>query len=120
MSPPYAPAFIQTPPPGRAGDGARELEAAEARCAGAVQADGERRAAARDEHVALDRGGGEVAGELQHERVDALVGDEQVRAEPDDRYLAPRARPPRRAPPRAPRPWPAARTSAPGRRCRAW
>ena len=83
---------------GRAGDRARELEAAEAGRARVVEADGVRRAAAGDQQLALDAHRGEVAGQPEHERVDALVGREQVRAEPDrrDRELAlgrPRERP---------------------------
>ena len=69
----------------RAGDRARELEAAEPGCAGAVQRDRVRRAAARAKRLALDGDGCEQAGEPQDERIDAVVGGEQVRAEADGR-----------------------------------
>src|SRR5438445_1890938 len=54
-----------------------------------MQADGVRRTAAGDEQPALDLRRREPAAELQHERVDAVVGDEQVRAEPDRRHREP-------------------------------
>src|SRR5437868_12818281 len=74
----------------RPGDGARELEAAETGRAGAMEDDGVRGAPAGAEAGAVDPNPGELARELQHEGVDAVVGDEQVRAEPDgrDRLLA--------------------------------
>ena len=63
---------------GRAGDCAGELEAAETGGAGVVQADRIGRAAACDQQLALDSHGREFSAQLQHERVDALVGGEQV------------------------------------------
>jgi hypothetical protein len=69
---------------GGAGDRRRELEAAEAGRACAVQGDGVRRASARDERLALDARLRELARELEHERVHAVVVHEQVRPEPDD------------------------------------
>src|SRR6185312_4127399 len=64
---------------------ARELEAAEAGVAGAMEDDGVRRPASRAHELAVDRDPRELSTELQDERVDPLVGDEQVRAEPDRR-----------------------------------
>src|SRR5581483_3137021 len=69
----------------RAGDGARELEAAEAGRAGAVEADGVRGAAAGPNRLAVHLDGGELAGELQDEGVDAAVRREEVGAEADHR-----------------------------------
>jgi hypothetical protein len=48
-----------------------------------VEADGVRRAAAGDEQVAVDAHHGKLAFEPEHERLDAAVVHEQVRAEPD-------------------------------------
>ena len=67
------------------GDGARELESAEVCGPCAMEADGVRGAAARDEQVVLRSRGGQVAAELQHERVDTVVGDQEIRAESDGR-----------------------------------
>ena len=103
---------------GGARDRGGELEAAEPGRPRAMEADGIRRAAADHERLALDASRSELARELEHERVDPVVVHEQVRAEPDHldrRSLLAR---PARAPPAARRPSPAARTSAPGRRCR--
>src|SRR5205823_5161585 len=69
----------------RAGNRAGELEAAEARAARAVQAYGVGGAGPGAYHLAVDLDGGESAAEPEHERVHALVGDEEVRAEPDGR-----------------------------------
>jgi hypothetical protein len=60
------------------GDRARELEAAEPRVAGPVQAHGVRRPSSRAQQLAVDLDTGEVARESHHERVDALVGGEEV------------------------------------------
>ena len=68
---PYAPAFMRTPPPAVPGIARGELEAAEPGVARAVQADRVRRAAAGDEHRPVDVRLGQLAGEPQHERVDA-------------------------------------------------
>src|SRR6185436_7141407 len=75
---------------GRARDRACELEAAEPFGAGAVQDDGVRSAAAGAHDLALDGNLRQLTGELQDERVDAVVRDEQVRPEADrrDRKLA--------------------------------
>ena len=72
-------------------DRAGELEASECCGAGSVQADRVRRAAARHERRSLGPRLDELAGEMQHEHVDAVVGGEQVRAEPDGRDLRARA-----------------------------
>ena len=69
----------------RAGDRARELEAAEAGVAGAVQADRVRRARAGADRGSVDVDAREVSAELENECVDAGVGDEEVRAETDHR-----------------------------------
>ena len=120
QSRPYAPAFMRTPPPAVPGDRGGELEPAEPRVARAVEADRVRRAAAGDQRLALDPRLGELALEPQDERVDAVVGDEQVRAEPDRLDRDALRRRPSRAAPRAGRASRAARASAPGRRCRSW
>src|SRR4051794_21821500 len=65
----------------RAGDRAGELEPSEACPSCAVQGDGVRCAAAGDEHVTTDLGTGERTAQLQHEAVEALVGDEEVGAQ---------------------------------------
>ena len=70
---------------GRAGDRAGELEAAETGRARLVEADGVRRPAAGDERLAFDAHRRELAREPEHERVDAVVGAEQVRAQTDRR-----------------------------------
>ena len=107
------------PAAGRARDRRGELEAAEARGARAMEADGVRRAAARDEDVALDVRRREIARELEHERVDAVVVDEHVRAEPDrSTHGRPLLGAQRSDRPAARRASPGARTSAPARRCR--
>src|SRR5439155_20660855 len=67
----------------RAWNRAGELEAAERSRPHAVQADGIRRAAPRNEHVVPDLRRGQLAAESQDKRLDALVCDEQIRAEPD-------------------------------------
>ncbi len=54
-----------------------------------MKAHGIRRAAACTKNVALDRDAGKLAAEMEHECVDALVGDEEVGAEPDDRNRRP-------------------------------
>ena len=64
-------------------DRRRELETAEPGVAGPMKTDGIRRPAAGDEHIALDLNLGQLAFEPEHERVDAVVVDEHVRAEPD-------------------------------------
>jgi hypothetical protein len=56
------------------------------------------RASAGQQPLSLDLRLGELAAELEHEPVEAVVGDEQVRAEPDRRHRQARARAPRRAP----------------------
>src|SRR6266498_1426615 len=66
-------------------NGARELEAAELGRTRAMQHHGVRRAAAGADEVALNLDAGQVAGQLEDERVDTVVGDEQVRSEPDGR-----------------------------------
>ncbi len=70
-------------------DGAHELEAAQVGSAGAVEADGERRTAAGGEQAILRMRGRELAAELEHEALVALVGGEEIRSEPDrgDRKL---------------------------------
>jgi hypothetical protein len=68
----------------RPGDRARELEPAEAGATRPVEADRKGGAASRADDVALDPGGGELAVEPHDERVNALVGDEQIRAQADD------------------------------------
>ncbi len=68
---------------GRPGDRAGELEAAEAGRSRPVQTDGVRSAASSDEEVAVHVGARELAGQLQDEAVEPLVGDEEIRAEPD-------------------------------------
>ncbi len=62
----------------RAGDRARELERPQARRTRAVQADGVRRAPARDQQLASSLGRGELAVKSEDERLDTLVCDEQV------------------------------------------
>ena len=52
-----------------------------------MQADRVRRAAAGHERRSLRPRLDQLAGEMQHEHVDAVVGGEQVRAEPDRRDL---------------------------------
>jgi hypothetical protein len=52
-----------------------------------VQADRVRRAAPGDEEVAADIRLRQLTGELQDEAVEALVGDEQIRAQTDGRNL---------------------------------
>jgi hypothetical protein len=69
----------------RAGDRRGELEPAQLLAARAVQADGERRSPARDHPSVLDHHVGERAGEPESEPRETLVGDEEVRAEADDR-----------------------------------
>ena len=116
---PYAPAFIQTPPP--AVPGIAQANSKPPRPASRARwrqtAFVAPPPATSTSPSTVDRG--ELAREPEHERVDAVVGGEQVRAEPDD------ARPPARARAaqrerllelgerRA-----AARTRAPGRRYR--
>ena len=68
---------------GGARDRTGELEPSEARVARAMQADRVGRAATGAEDVAVDLDRGEVALEPQHERVDAVVAREQIRAEAD-------------------------------------
>ena len=68
----------------RPGNGAGELEAAQLGRAGAMEADGERGAAAGDEQPVGGLRAGELARQLDDEPGEAVVGDEQVRAEPDD------------------------------------
>src|SRR5262249_43202976 len=70
---------------GRAWDRARELEAPEPRGTGAVKAHRVGRTAAGAQERGVDLGRREPARELEDETVEAVVGDEQVRAEPDDR-----------------------------------
>ena len=48
-----------------------------------MQADRVGRAAAGDQPLAVDPGLGEFAAKLEHEPFEALVGDQEVRAEPD-------------------------------------
>jgi hypothetical protein len=62
--------------PDRSGDGTRELEAAEARSADPMQADGVRGSAAGEQPLALDLRLRELAAELEHEPVEALVRDQ--------------------------------------------
>ena len=50
-----------------------------------MEADGVRRPASGEEELAVGSGLGELALEPQDERLDAPVGDEEVRAEPDRR-----------------------------------
>ena len=57
-------------------------------------ADGSRDAAAADDAVAVALELGELAGELQHQAVDAGVGDQQVRPEPTTSTAMPSARRP--------------------------
>src|SRR5205823_3739014 len=64
---------------------ARELEAAEPGGAGAVQRDGVRRPAPHSQHISVDLDRSQLAAELEHELVDAVVRREQVRAEADGR-----------------------------------
>ena len=104
---------------GRARDRRGELEAAEPRVARAMQADGVRRAAACDEQLAVDLDRCELPGELEHERVEAVV----VRRAGSSRARWPRPRASslgaqREQPRRARRASRAGRASAPGRRCR--
>ena len=68
---------------GGAGDRAGELEAAEPGRTGTVEADRVRRAAAGDQQRRPDLRRRELALEPDDERVDSLVGGEQIRAEPD-------------------------------------
>ena len=67
----------------RARDRARKLEAAETCCASSMECHGVRGPAACDQHVADDPDGGELAGELDDQRVDAAVRDEEIRTESD-------------------------------------
>src|SRR5207244_11902426 len=96
----------------RAWNRARELEAAEPGGPCAVEADRVRRPTAGDENVAPNLRRRELAVEPEHNGVDALVGDKQVRAESDRRDRKPalarpgkrlrdlgHARPPRERPP---------------------
>ena len=73
----------------RARDRARELEATETRRAHAVQTDRVCSAASREQPLAVDARLGELAAQLEHEPVEPVVGDEQVRAEPDGRHGQP-------------------------------
>ena len=66
--------------PGIAEANSKPAEAGRAR---PVQAGGVGRPAAGDERLALDRDRRELARQPQDERVDARVGGEHVRAEPD-------------------------------------
>src|SRR5215831_14596247 len=70
---------------GGAWNRARELEPAQPGCAGAVQCDRVRRAAARYEQVVADLCPRELPRELQHKPVEAGVRDQEVRAETDHR-----------------------------------
>src|SRR5919198_552694 len=72
--------------PGRAGNRARELEAAQPGCARAMERDGIRRASPGHEQLSARFDLRQRAYELQHEPVEAVVGDEQFRAEPDSRH----------------------------------
>src|SRR5439155_2841211 len=63
---------------------ARELEPAEPGVTGPVESDRVRRRAACDENTVTSVDRGELPVELDHEPVDALVRDQQVRPEPDD------------------------------------
>ena len=75
---------------GRAGDRAGELEPAEPGVARAVEADRVRRAAAGDEQRRPRRStAASSPASRSDERVDAVVGGEQVRAEPDGRDREP-------------------------------
>src|SRR4051794_41028874 len=67
----------------RAWNRAGELEAAEPRGPPPVEADRVRSPTACEQSLALDRRLGELAAQLEHEPLEALVGDEEVRAEPD-------------------------------------
>ena len=64
---------------------AGELEATEARGASAMEGDGVRRPTPRDEQLARYLRLRKLPDELQRQPVEALVGDEQVRAETDHR-----------------------------------
>src|SRR5207248_7334803 len=72
------------------GDGAGELEPAEPGRARAVQADRIRGAATCDEALAVDLGLRDLARQLERKAVEALIREEEVRAESDrcDRQLA--------------------------------
>ena len=82
QSRPYAPAFMRAPPPAVPGIAAANSKPPSP-AARPVEADGVRRPAAGDQRLPFDPCLGESPGELQHERVDTVVVDEQVRAEPD-------------------------------------
>src|SRR6266568_9444016 len=68
---------------GRTRDRAGELEPAETGIARPVQRDGVGRASARDQPIVVDPRRRKLAAEPDHERLDALVADEQVGAQPD-------------------------------------
>ena len=83
---PYAPRVHPDAAADRAGDRARELEAAEPGSPRPVEA--RPRSPRRRPHAGASPSTstvGELAAELEDERVDAVVRDEQVRAEPDRR-----------------------------------
>src|SRR5262245_1870249 len=69
--------------PRRSGDGAGNLEPAEPGCARAVETDRVGGAPACDEQLFPNGNLRELAGQTHDERVDARVGGEQVRTEPD-------------------------------------
>src|SRR5436853_2246797 len=69
----------------RAGNRAGELESPEPGCARAVQGNGVGRPATSAQQISIGLDRGELAAELQDERVDAFVRREEVRAQTDDR-----------------------------------
>src|SRR5262245_10832691 len=73
----------------RARNRARELEAAEARCPGAVQAHGVRRATAGPQQAVADLDRRKLALEPDDEDVKRSVGREHVRPETDDEHVEP-------------------------------
>src|SRR6185437_8499542 len=69
----------------RPGNRARELEAAEPGRAGLVERDGIRGAASGSQRELQGPDRGKLALEVENERVDAVVGDEEIRTEADHR-----------------------------------
>ena len=103
---------------GGAGDRAPELDPREPPPGRALDDRRERGAAAADDPIAVALDPGQLARQPDDDAVVARVGNEQVRAQADDRDLEAVAGRPRAAPRPARRRWSAGRTSAPGRRCR--